>query len=174
MKLFTCPSCQQPLHFENSRCTKCGHSLAFVPEHLALTAIEAVDGAPGTFVALGLKDKGARYRLCGNQIDHRACNWTVAAKEDDRFCRACRLNEVIPNLGDPRAAEAWVNLEANKRRLIYTLLALGLPVEQRTKHPEGLAFAFKQDLPGAEPALKKIRFVHEIIEEASAASKKAA
>src|SRR5580692_5484 len=126
MKLFSCPSCRQPLHFENSLCTKCGHALAFVPEHLALTALEPVAKMPGTFVALGLKDKGARYRLCGNQIDHQACN----------------LNELIPNLADAAAAQAWIMLEGNKRRLIYTLLALGLPVEQRAKRPEGLAFAF--------------------------------
>ena len=55
MKLFTCPVCQEPLHFENSQCTKCGHALAFIPEHLRLTAIEQVEGEPGIFLALGLK-----------------------------------------------------------------------------------------------------------------------
>ena len=40
---------QQPLHFENSQCTKCGHALAFVPEHATLTAIEAV-GASLLFI----------------------------------------------------------------------------------------------------------------------------
>lgn len=153
MKLFTCPSCEQLLHFENVQCTKCGHALAFVPEELTLTAIEPVEGTPGLFVALGLRDEGARYRLCGNQVDHHACNWTVPEREDQRFCRACRLNELIPNLAVPAAAEAWVKLEGSKRRLIYTLLTLGLPVEPRTEHREGLAFSFKQDVPGVEKVL---------------------
>ena len=70
-----------------------------------------------------------------------------------RFCRACRLNEVIPNLSDPKAKDEWLKLEQSKRRLLYTLLQLGLPVESRSERPEGLAFAFKQDLPGEEKVL---------------------
>src|SRR5579863_4215549 len=157
MKLFTCPVCQEPLHFENSQCTKCGHALAFIPEHLRLTAIEPViepvAGEPGLFLALGLKDEEARYRACGNWIDHQACNWTVVEGDEQRFCRACRLNEVIPNLADPIAKEAWIKLERSKRRLLYTLLALGLPVEPRSVGPGGLAFAFKQDVPGEQPVM---------------------
>jgi hypothetical protein len=75
----------------------------------------------------------------------------VPESEEQRFCRACRLNEVIPNLEDPKAKQAWIKLEQSKRRLIYTLLQLGLPVESRSDDPErGLAFAFKQDQPGEE------------------------
>jgi hypothetical protein len=155
MKLFTCAACQQPVHFENSRCTRCGHALAFLPDHAVLTAIEPVEGTPGAFVALGGGAKRERYRLCGNQIDHQACNWAIPESEsqNQRFCRACRLNEVIPNLADPIAQAAWLKLEYSKRRLIYTLLGLGLPVESRAERPEGVAFAFKQDLPGEEKVM---------------------
>src|SRR5262249_35921494 len=130
-----------------------GHALAFVPEELRLTAIEPMDGHPDVVLAVGLANDGARRRLCGNQLDHEACNWTVAEEDGERFCRACRLNELIPNLADPAAARAWLALERSKRRLIYTLLALGLPVAPRAKHRGGLAFAFKQDLPGQAKAL---------------------
>jgi hypothetical protein len=154
MKLFSCPACQQTVYFENSECTKCHHRLAFLPDRATLTALEPAVGEPeGVFVALGPLAKRARYRLCGNLIDHGACNWAVpeAEAEQQRFCRACRLNEVIPNLSDPQATAAWVKLEENKRRLLYTLLQLGLPVESRADNPKaGLAFAFKQDLPGEE------------------------
>jgi len=153
MKLFACPVCQEPLHFENSQCTRCGHLLAFVPEHARLTAVEPVADAPGLFVALGLDDDGARYRACGNRIDHEACNWTVTEGDEQRFCLACRLNEIIPNLAEPAAKEAWLKLERSKRRLIYTLMALGLPIEPRSVRPGGLAFAFKQDLPGQQPVM---------------------
>jgi len=149
MKLFTCPSCQQTLHFESFQCVGCGHALAYLPDRQVLTALEPVPGADGVFAALGAAAKSERYRRCGNQIDHGACNWAVPDAEDQRFCLACRLNEVIPNLSDAAAKQAWLALEESKRRMIYTLLQLRLPIEARAEgKAQGLAFAFKQDLPG--------------------------
>ena len=52
MKLFVCSSCQQIVHFENSQCTRCGHALAYLPDHAMLTALEPVDGRAGLFDAL--------------------------------------------------------------------------------------------------------------------------
>jgi hypothetical protein len=153
MKIFSCPSCHQLVYFENSECTSCRHALVFLPEHATLTALESVDGGRDMFVALGFGEKRPRYRLCGNQIDHGACNWAVSEEDDHRFCRACRLNEIIPDLSDPKAKEAWIKLERSKRRLLYTLFELGLPAMPRTERPEGLAFAFKADLPGEEKVL---------------------
>ena len=155
MQLFICPACQQTLHFENSQCIKCGHRLAYIPEHSVMTALEPSPDAreAGIFVALGPVARHGRYRMCGNQIDHAACNWAVPEKDEHRFCRACRLNDIIPNLSDPKAKQAWIRLEQNKRRLVYTLLELGLPVEARADSADasqGLGFAFKQDLPGEE------------------------
>src|SRR5581483_664241 len=98
MKLFTCPACQQTLHFENFQCTGCGRALAYLPDRQVLTALEPVADVAGAFTALGPLAKNARYRLCGNQIDQAACNWAVPEAETQRFCRACRLNEIIPNL----------------------------------------------------------------------------
>ncbi|HSZ82397.1 MAG TPA: putative zinc-binding peptidase [Polyangia bacterium] len=153
MQLFTCPSCGEIVYFENSQCTHCGHMLAFLADRATLTALEPINDPVGLFSALGAKADGARYRLCGNQIDHGACNWAVAEADSHRFCRACRLNEMIPNLSDPKANEEWVKLERAKRRLVYTLLALELPVEPRAEHARGLAFSFKQDLPGEEKVM---------------------
>ena len=153
MKLFSCSGCQQTVHFENSQCTKCGHQLAYLADRATMTALESAEGGlNGLFVALGPQAGQGRYRLCGNQMDHGTCNWAVPESESpQRFCRACRLNQVIPNLADPKAKQGWIKLEENKRRLIYTLLQLGLPVESRTDDPErGLAFAFKQEQPGEE------------------------
>jgi len=170
MKLFTCSKCQLVVNFEDATCTRCGHALAFLPDRGVVAALEpaagpqpaarkgagAPEGTPAgdaTFVALGVDRGRARYRLCGNQIDHGACNWAVPVDDPDRFCRACRLNEIIPDLSDPEAKPAWLKLETAKRRMLYTLLALGLPVEPRATHPGGLAFAFKKDLPGQEKVL---------------------
>jgi len=153
MKLFACTACQQVVHFENWQCTRCGRALVYLADHAVMTALDPVPGTDGLFVALAPVARGARYRLCGNQIDQAACNWAVREHDQQRFCRACRLNEVIPNLSDPQASEAWRKLEQAKRRMLYTLLELGLPIETRAQRPDGLAFEFKQDLPGEEKVL---------------------
>ena len=72
--------------------------------------------------------------------------------DDQRFCLACRLNEVIPNLADPVAEEAWVKLERAKRR---TISAAGAGPAGRAAlvRPGGLAFAFKQDVPGEQKVM---------------------
>jgi hypothetical protein len=152
MKIFSCGACGQTLFFENSQCTKCGHALAFLPDRALLSAIESAPGAPSDlFVALAPSNKATRYRLCGNQIDYAACNWALAEGDEQRFCRACRLNEVIPNLSAPDAKAAWIKLEIAKRRLLYTLLGLGLPVESRVERPDGgVSFCFMRDEPGTE------------------------
>jgi hypothetical protein len=155
VKLFVCASCQQVVYFENSQCTRCGHELAYLPERGVLAAIEPAGDDAGVFRALAAGAEGERYRHCGNRIDHAACNWAVSEADDHRFCRACRLNDVIPNLGDAQAKARWLKVEESKRRTLYTLLRLGLPVEPRGEGPEGLGlgFAFKQDMPGEEKVL---------------------
>jgi hypothetical protein len=59
---------------------------------------------------------------------------------------------MIPDLGRQGNREAWYRLEVAKRRLIYSLLELGLPLEDRQTNPEqGLVFEFLEDSgePGA-------------------------
>lgn len=153
MKLFTCAACQQVLHFENSVCTRCGHTLAFLPEHGRVAAVEPLPEQPELFVAVDADLQAARYRLCGNYVDHAACNWGVADSDAERFCRACRLNDIIPNLADPAAKAAWSKIELSKRRMLYTLMQLQLPIETRAERPDGLAFALKQELPGEQKVM---------------------
>ena len=46
----------------------------------------------------------------------------------------------------PDVTEAWYRLEVAKRRLVYTLLNLRLPIVNRTDDPQdGLAFEFLAD-----------------------------
>ena len=143
MKLFTCTACKQVVFFENVACTRCGHLLAYLPDHAVVSALEPADN--GELVALCVEAKGQRYRFCRNYIEHAACNWTVPATRSDELCRACSFNELIPNLGDAHAKDAWRRLERAKRRLFYTLIELELPLEPKRSSDRGLAFAFKQD-----------------------------
>jgi hypothetical protein len=144
MRLFTCPSCNQVLYFENTRCEGCGRRLAYVPALNTMTSLEPADaetGAPGEFVVLASEAGGQRVRLCRNYEERDACNWAVP-EDGDGFCQSCALNEIIPNLESVEARQAWVRLETAKRRLIYSLFVLGLPIEARSA-TSGLAFSFK-------------------------------
>lgn len=151
MQSFSCSECQQLVFFENVACTRCGTKLAYLPEHMLVSPIKA--GSSGaTVLALAPSVKGQRYRLCRNSTDHGACNWAVPDDDANPYCRACRLNEVIPDLSDVVAKTAWIRLEAAKRRLMHTLIALDLPIESRTERPQGgLAFAFKKETQGSAP-----------------------
>ena len=145
MKLFTCARCKQVLFFENVQCTRCGHTLAYLPDRQVLSAIEKTSN-PDTWKALAPEANGALYRLCRNDIDYEVCNWAVPAAESQLYCRACRLNHMIPNLDNPGAKDAWHRMEVAKRRLLCTLIGLGLPVETKEENPAGgLAFDFLQE-----------------------------
>ena len=152
MKLFHCDSCQQVLFFENVQCTRCGHALAYLPDRALLSAIEPdpSTGAPGQektlWRALAPGGSNVAYRLCQNYTVHAVCNWAVPAGDPTPFCRACRLNHMIPNLDNPGAKAAWHRMEIAKRRLICTLLEMGLPLETKDENPSrGLAFDFLQE-----------------------------
>lgn len=149
MKLFACDRCQQLVFFENVACTRCGQALAYVPDQGRVRGIAPADGAAAGALWHAAGTEGRRYRLCWNWTEHAACNWLVADEDPEALCRACRLNLVIPPLADAGARAAWVRLEAAKRRLIYSLLGLDLPLEPRSRAPErGLGFSFLQEQPG--------------------------
>jgi hypothetical protein len=155
MKLFSCQKCQQIVFFESVACTRCGHTLAYLPDRQVVGAIEVQDPAAPITLATHwktlAKSPGADwYRLCRNSSEHGVCNWAFPADEDGEYCFACRLTRTIPNLTVAGAKEAWHRLEIAKRRLLYTLLALELPVEIKTdERPEGMEFDFLQDTDGA-------------------------
>jgi hypothetical protein len=154
MKLFTCSSCGHLLFFENTQCQRCGHRLAFVPRLLALTALDpAADGDEPTegsaeLIALAPDAEKLRVRLCQNYEQHDVCNWAIPADSHQPFCESCVLNDSTPDLEAADAKQAWVRLETAKRRLIYGLIELGLPIERREENGGvGLAFSFKTSTP---------------------------
>lgn len=156
MKIFTCAACKNVAFFENSQCVRCGHQLAYLSDSEVLSALEpadnAVDGS-ARFVALDSAAKSLHYKLCQNYTTHAVCNWAIPADDSHEFCLACRLNETIPDLSTPNAVDAWHKLEIAKRRLVYTLTELGLPIEGREQSFAGLAFAFKEDGKDGERVL---------------------
>ena len=154
MKTFHCTHCDNLIFFENVRCLSCEHPLAFLPDHGIMAAlIESPDGlwrsgirtAPDQAAQVPpARDPG--YRLCANYDQVSVCNWAVPADDPNPLCTSCRLNRVIPDLSDPRNTTAWYRLELAKRRMLYTLLGLRLPVPPKQQDGDfGLAFEFLQD-----------------------------
>ena len=140
MKTFRC-QCGHEIFFENTTCNACGRALGYLPDRGALSALEPV-GNGQWFV----RNSQSRYRMCVNYAQENVCNWMVSAEDPTVFCRACRLNQVIPNLSQPNHRLYWAKLETAKRRTLYTLLQLGLPVASKGENPDhGLAFAFLAD-----------------------------
>ena len=102
------------------------------------------------------KAKGRAYRLCRNYTEQVVCNWAVPSGDASPFCLSCRLTRVIPDLASPGNKEAWAKLEFAKQRLVYSLLALNLPVVGKQERPEsGLAFELLADpaTPGSPKVL---------------------
>jgi hypothetical protein len=88
------------------------------------------------------------YSLCRNYTETQVCNWAVVGAEAGDYCVSCRLTEIIPELSSPDAHEAWYRLEVAKRRLVFTLVSLSLPIVSRQDDPVGgLSFQFKADPP---------------------------
>ncbi|MGU7853665.1 zinc-binding metallopeptidase family protein [Burkholderia orbicola] len=142
MKTFHCGRCSQLVFFENVKCERCDALLGYLPDVGEVGAFEPA--GDGTWRSLHAAMPGKRYRQCANYAVEHVCNWMIPAESDDTLCRACVLTETIPNLSSPDNRLLWFRLEAAKRRLLYTLLVLGLPVESRAQQPaRGMGFSFK-------------------------------
>jgi hypothetical protein len=153
MKVFHCDHCQNPVFFENTRCLRCGHALAFLPELDCIGSLEPA--GEGLWWSPIPAAEGKTYRLCTNH-DEGVCNWAVNSDDDNPLCFSCRLTRVIPDLSAPGNKEAWQKLEIAKRRMLYSLYRLRLPVRSKSEDAEkGLVFEFLADPadPSAAPVI---------------------
>lgn len=141
MHTFSC-QCGERVFFENSCCLACGSELGFVLEEDAMLALGSNPGGIHT-------TNVGRYEKCLNYSTQGACNWLVSTSVPDKYCEACRLNNVIPDLSDPKHLALWAEVEKAKRCLVYTLHQLGLPLLSKADDPErGLAFDIKSEQGG--------------------------
>jgi hypothetical protein len=117
MRAFSCENCGQLLFFENNACLRCGMAQGFVPEEM-------------TLAALPLRERGGRsLRRCANAV-LATCNWVLPGDDPAALCRSCRLTRTRPADGDAVGLRAFAPAEAAKRRLLFELLDLGLPVDE--------------------------------------------
>jgi hypothetical protein len=102
--------------FEQCECTNCGDELLFEP-------------AAFKMARLGGKNRCDNREIIG-------CNWSV--RHPDHYCDSCCLNRTIPNLSKARNILLWKRVEESKRRLLYDLRRLRLPLGSRN----GIQVAF--------------------------------
>jgi hypothetical protein len=121
VRAFSCDVCGNLLAFENSACVVCGTAVGYSTADVRLVPVGS----------------GGGLQRCSNQ-DVAGCSWLV--EPGGGLCLACRLTRTRPADSDAEGLAAFVRTERAKRRLVYQLLDLGLPVVPRSEHPEGLAF----------------------------------
>lgn len=161
MKTYTCV-CGQLIFFQNVTCINCGRELGFLPEELRLGSLEpAGDGlwqAPGSEQSGGLL-----YGKCQNYVKGAICNWMISEKEEDEtFCASCRLNEIIPDLSNEINRSLWALVEGAKRRVIYSLIRMNLPVANKKDNPDGgMAFRFLSDRINPDGSTSKVLTGHD-------------
>lgn len=140
MKRLYC-SCGQEVYFENTYCTVCSRSLGY---DYARARMVTVDALPDGRWQDGID--GRYYQFCGNRLEYGVCNGIVDSDENQFFCLACRLNRTIPDISRPGNLQRWISIEQAKRRLVYGLLSLRLPLDAPvTGYPKGLKFDFLED-----------------------------
>ena len=144
MRRFHC-SCGQALFFDSVVCERCNRPVGFAPDLGRMVALH--DEGDGRYATLDTDaPPGLRYRYCNNGGLHGICNGLAVTDDTMDLCVACRLNRVVPDVGRPANLERWSRLEAAKRRLLYSLSVLGLPVAGKGDEPQsGLAFDFMED-----------------------------
>lgn len=147
------------MFFENTKCLNCGRTLAFSPERMAMLTLSPAEAglwrpvenaAPSvegrTPNVEGAAPSDEVYRLCANYTDYGVCNWVICANDADSLCRSCNLTHTIPDLSTPGSQEAWAKLEVAKRRLVYAILGLELPLVSKLQDARrGLEFKFLSD-----------------------------
>jgi hypothetical protein len=154
VKVFHCDHCNQLLFFENVTCMRCGRALGYLPELADLVSLDRIDAGAGLWAS---PRAGRTLRLCQNYVAHDVCNVVLAEGDPNALCSSCRLTRTIPNLSRSGNQRLWYELEVAKRRLVYTLDQLGLPLKNRVEDPvHGVAFDFLEDPEpgtGAPPVL---------------------
>jgi hypothetical protein len=135
MRVFTCVNCGELIYFDNTRCLKCDAPLAYVHAYREVIALS--EGPESLFREL--TDPALTWRRCATS-DVTHCNWLVPA-DGTSLCESCELTRTRPADSDAEGLAELVLAEMAKRRLIFQLAELGLPVEPRDEEAQtGLAF----------------------------------
>ena len=174
MNTYQC-TCGGRLFFNNTICIGCGHEVGWCEACSSVVPLEKLDD--GTY-RCGNPKCGLAVVKCHNYAVEAVCNRVFASRAADsvtpvassaarrsfsppalpnplevsesELCKACRLNDVIPDLTVEGNRERWAKLETAKRRLLFQLDELGLRYAAEDVGDEKpLQFDFKANTPEA-------------------------
>ncbi|MDO8185642.1 putative zinc-binding metallopeptidase [Conexibacter sp. JD483] len=120
MRVFACPHCAHVVQFESTSCVNCGTALAYDPVARTIARADGGAGAP-----------------CANALV-AACNWLAPAP--GALCASCRFTRTRPADGDAAGLAGFALVEGAKRRLLFELSELELPLARWDERDGGLGF----------------------------------
>lgn len=150
MKSFRC-DCGQRIFFESRHCVHCGTAVGFDPQRKTMLTLAPAGTLAESATPLFQDNSGRCYTYCDNGHQHDVCNWLVEQQPGagaDRaawLCSGCLFNRKIPNLGKAENLVLWRKFEFAKKRLLFTLMQLQLPLQSGFAQPGGLLFDFVED-----------------------------
>jgi hypothetical protein len=110
VRAFRCEVCGAELFFENSVCVTCGSAVGYSREDGGMVAVN--DDRP----------------ICAN-LNRCGCNWIADPTSTAGLCFSCSLTRTRPADGDAVGLTQYWVAEAAKRRLIFGLAELELPIK---------------------------------------------
>lgn len=135
MRVFTCDHCGQVVFFGDDLCLRCQSPLGY--DHDRGTVVALTDVGDGRLVDLSSATR-TWQRCAGQRLT--ACNWLVP-QHSQAMCASCTLTRTRPADSDTDGMAEFVKAESAKRRLLFQLRELGLPVQPRDETAgTGLAF----------------------------------
>jgi hypothetical protein len=151
MKLLHCSQCGSQVYFDSNRCNACGYALGFVAEESTMAAFYVDEQARWRRVGA---PNGAAYAPCRHREYARGCNWAVVLGSGSDECLSCRLTRADLSAIEAGNEARWYAAESAKRRLLYTLLSIRVPIRPKrfVGDIEGVEFVW-QVPHGEEPVL---------------------
>lgn len=144
MRRFHCPDCGHEVYFDNLSCVACNSALGYRP------------GA-----GIMSRAAGPSVETCVNR-QQIGCNWILESPEPSGLCLSCSLTTTIPDLTVPGNVERWARLERAKRRLVYSILGVGLPLPPaQADDLTTLRFDFKGDEVRADGKTERVITGHD-------------
>lgn len=121
MRRLACHVCGTDAPFIASQCETCASALGFFPSLGDLRPLR-----PVTAVSYVTSGSSSPVLRCLNFA--WGCNWVLPADAGAVWCESCRLTRGRPDVSSIDAVLAWSTAEATKRRLIFQLHTLQLPI----------------------------------------------
>ena len=149
MKRFYC-DCGLEVFFEDRHCGHCQQDVGFDVDTLAMITITS------TRHGIHESREGRKFRRCDNWTYHNVCNWLIPDRSANSLCYGCQFNRIIPNqtvidVSPPVNYLRWLRLEEAKKRLLFSLMRLGIPVSSGWDYrDQGLLFDFLEHMDFAE------------------------